>query len=270
MSWTAWRSASFHDARPSSRSGRWRNATTGPRPVNTRELPPYPDLPIQPQRVGEGLTFRLKPVRCGYCSHIDRPSFRRSYPSQSLLIGPGIEREHHMRAPGSTGVHIRSSSPRGMPGLRLEDTPPISMTFSTCGSLTEPRVHRTTSPFGRYWTPWIQQIPFLRSSGATRKRLKPAGNRIHAKRANLLPVDPRSRRPHVALATNSRTYIVLTRCIQWRMSSPPHIVTARRPVDSRQPHTNDVGTGHNADRAGYKPAMTSAAMTRPMCDAEPA
>src|SRR5690606_2879108 len=66
--------------------------------------------------------------------------------------------------------------------------------------------------FGRNWTPWIQQIPFLRSSGATRKRLKPAGNRIHAKRANLIPVEPRSRRPHATTATNSRTLIVLTRC----------------------------------------------------------
>lgn len=119
--------------------------------------------------VGRGLTFRSKSVGCGYCSHLDRPSFRRSNPSQSLFIGPGFEREHHMRATGQSGVHIRSSSPRGIPGLRLEDIPPISMTFSTCGSFHGPRVHRTTSPLGGIWTPWIQQIPFLRSSGATRK-----------------------------------------------------------------------------------------------------
>jgi hypothetical protein len=84
------------------------------------------------------------------------------------------------------------------------------------------------------------------------------------------PVEPQSRRPHATMATFSRTFIVLTRSIQWRMSSPPHIVTERKQADNRPPHTSDVGTGHKADRAGYKPAMTSAVMTYPMCDAGPA
>jgi hypothetical protein len=120
----------------------------GPCPVHPRRFWPPGYRSVHLLGVGQGLTFGPKSVGCGYCSHLDRPSFRRSNPSQSLLIGPGIEREHYTRASGQPGVHLRSTSPRGMPGLRLEDSPPISMTFSTCGSFHEPRVHRTTTPLG--------------------------------------------------------------------------------------------------------------------------
>jgi hypothetical protein len=219
---------------------------------------------------GQGLTFRSKSVGCGYCSHTDRPSFRRSYPSQSLFIGPGIGSEHHQRAHGQTGVHARSTSPRGMPSLRLEDIPPISMTFSTCGSYHGPRVHRTTSLMGGTGHHGSSRSRFSEVREPPEKgsnRLETASMR-NARTS--YPVEPQSRRPHATMATFSRTFIVLTRCIQWRMSSPPHIVTERKQADNRPPHTNDVGTGHKADRAGYKPAMTSAGMTYPMCDAGPA